>query len=92
MSSIASTVILETFFSVRESITPGIKDSLVVVAIDIGSAFSGYAYQYRTDYLKEPTKNIFCPLWTRGDNNSMVSGKTASTLLLNPDETFNSFG
>ena len=65
-------------------------DPLVVVAVDIGSAFSGYAYQYRTDHQKEPNNNILCPLWI--EKNNKVSGKTASSLLLNPDGSFNSFG
>ncbi|XP_078322009.1 heat shock 70 kDa protein 12B-like isoform X2 [Crassostrea virginica] len=65
-------------------------DPLVVVAVDIGSAFSGYAYQYRTDHQKEANNNILCPLWI--EKNNKVSGKTASSLLLNPDGSFNSFG
>lgn len=59
------------------------KDYLVVVAIDIGSSFSGYAYKFRT-------KNILSPLWI--NSNNMTTGKTASSLLLNPDGSFNSFG
>lgn len=62
----------------------------VVVAIDIGSAFSGYAYKYRTDNKKDYTKKIICPIWK--NNSNMAVGKTASSLLLNPDGTFNSFG
>nr|XP_022309127.1 heat shock 70 kDa protein 12B-like [Crassostrea virginica]XP_022309128.1 heat shock 70 kDa protein 12B-like [Crassostrea virginica] len=65
-------------------------DHVAVVAVDIGSAFSGYAYQYRTDYLKNPTENITCPLWI--EKNNKATGKTASSLLLNPDGSFNSFG
>lgn len=63
---------------------------LVVVALDTGSAFSGYAYQFRTDYLKEPTMNIRCPLWM--EKNNKVYGKNASSLLLNPNGSFNFFG
>lgn len=62
----------------------------VVVAIDIGSAFSGYVYKFRTDNKKEYTKKIICPIWE--NNSHIASGKTASSLLLNPDGTFNSFG
>ncbi|XP_061185642.1 heat shock 70 kDa protein 12B-like [Saccostrea echinata] len=66
------------------------KDYLAVVAIDIGSAFSGYAYQFRTDFRKDPTKNIISPHWQGTSNLTM--GKTASSLLLTPDKTFHSFG
>lgn len=65
------------------------KDYLVVVALDIGSAFSGYAYKFRTDDQKDQTKDIICPQWI--SSNNMASGKTASSLLLNPDGSFNSF-
>lgn len=65
------------------------KDYLVVVVIDIGSAFSGYVYKFRSDGQRDQTKNIICPQW-KGSNNK--AGRTASTLLLNPDGSFNSFG
>lgn len=66
------------------------QDFQVVVAIDIGSAFSGYAYKFRTENQKDYTKTIICPIWE--SNSNTACGKTASSLLLNPDETFNSFG
>lgn len=66
------------------------QDFQVVVAIDIGSAFSGYAYKFRTEDKKDYTKTIICPIWE--NNSNMACGKTASSLLLNPDGTFNSFG
>lgn len=43
------------------------KDSLAVVAIDIGSAFSGYAYQFREDFEKARTKNIYSCVWRNGN-------------------------
>lgn len=42
------------------------KDFLAVVAIDIGSAFSGYAYQFREDFEKARTKNIYSCVWRNG--------------------------
>ena len=66
------------------------ENHLAVVAIDIGSAFSGYAYQYRADNEEEPTKKILSPVWI--EKNKMAPGKIASSLLLNPDGSFNSFG
>lgn len=66
-----------------------VKDSLAVVAIDIGSAFSGYAYQFRKDFEKARTKNIYSFVWRNGNQ---AYEKTVSTILLNPDGSFNSFG
>lgn len=66
-----------------------VKGSLSVIAIDIGSAFSGYAYQFRKDFEKARTKNIYSCFWTNGNQ---PYEKTASTILLNPDGSFNSFG
>ncbi|XP_078320401.1 heat shock 70 kDa protein 12A-like [Crassostrea virginica] len=65
-------------------------DPLVIVAIDLGSSFSGYAYQYTRDNQKEPTKNILLPSWP--EKNVNVSKKSISCLLLNPDGSLNSFG
>ncbi|XP_078320398.1 heat shock 70 kDa protein 12B-like [Crassostrea virginica] len=67
-----------------------VSNPLVTVAIDLGSSYSGYAYQYTADYQKEPTKNILYPSWP--EKNVIVSKKTASCLLLNPDGSLNSFG
>lgn len=64
------------------------KDYLVVIVIDIRSAFSRYVYKFRTDSQRDQTKIIVCQLWKSSNSN----GKTASTLLLNPDASFNSFG
>lgn len=64
------------------------KDYLVVIVIDIRSAFSRYVYKFRTDSQRDQTK--ICQQWK--SSNSKECGKTASTLLLNPDASFNSFG
>lgn len=63
------------------------RNFLAVVAIDLGSSFSGYAYQYTDDHQEEPTKNILFHSWPEND-----SAKTLSTLLLNPDASLKSFG
>nr|XP_022303932.1 heat shock 70 kDa protein 12A-like isoform X2 [Crassostrea virginica] len=65
-------------------------DPLVIVAIDLGSSFSGYAYQYTADYQKETTKNILYSSWP--EKNVKFSEKTVSCLLLNSDGSLNSFG
>lgn len=65
------------------------KDYLVVIIIDIWSAFSRYVYKFRTDSQRDQTKIIVCQQWK--SSNSKECGKTASTLLLNPDGSFNSF-
>lgn len=66
------------------------KDYLVVIIIDIWSAFSRYVYKFRTDSQRDQTKIIVCQQGK--SSNSKECGKTASTLLLNPDGSFNSFG
>ncbi|ESO03024.1 hypothetical protein HELRODRAFT_80861 [Helobdella robusta] len=60
----------------------------VVVAIDFGTAFSGYAFSF----LNDATKHIhMMGKWENGDP-GVINQKTPSTLLLKPDGTFHSFG
>nr|XP_022310182.1 heat shock 70 kDa protein 12B-like [Crassostrea virginica] len=66
------------------------SNPLVMVAIDLGSSYSGYAYQYTADYQKETIKNIQYSSWP--EKNVKVSEKNVSCLLLNPDGSLNSFG
>lgn len=64
-----------------------IFDFQVVVALDFGTTYSGYAYSFYQDPLK-----IFCPqTWFAGEGN-LASLKTPTCLLLNPDRSFHSFG
>ncbi|OWF41867.1 Heat shock 70 kDa protein 12B [Mizuhopecten yessoensis] len=66
-------------------------DNLLVAAIDFGTTFSGYAFSFRHDYDLNRL-NIFANTsWIAGGA-GLVSWKTPTTLLLNADQSFNSFG
>ncbi|XP_062609276.1 heat shock 70 kDa protein 12B-like [Saccostrea cucullata] len=68
--------------SVRQKFSKSSK--LFVVAIDFGTTFSGYAYSSKAEWTK-----VFTNKWTGG---LLISYKAPSALLLNPDESFHSFG
>ncbi|XP_038070790.1 uncharacterized protein LOC119739788 [Patiria miniata] len=59
----------------------------VVVAIDFGTTFSGYAYSYRRD----PDDVQIMRKWEGGDP-GVTNMKTPTTLLLHPGGEFHSFG
>ena len=59
----------------------------VVVAIDFGTTFSGYAFSFTRD----PDSIHMMRKWEGGDP-GVVNQKTPTCLLLNPDGQFNSFG
>ncbi|XP_021376558.1 heat shock 70 kDa protein 12B-like [Mizuhopecten yessoensis] len=64
--------------------------TICVAAIDIGNTYSGYAFSFHGDFQKKPLK-IFASGWNAGSG-SLILHKTPTALLLNPDQTFNSFG
>lgn len=66
------------------------KDFLVVVVIDVENTFSGYVYKFRNGDQSDQTKDIIYPQRMRSNNKEVR--KTASTLMLNPDGSFKSFG
>lgn len=60
---------------------------LVIAAIDFGTTYSGYAFSFR-----DTPREFHTPQkWYAGTSN-LLSQKTPTCILLNPDETFNSFG
>ncbi|XP_062615746.1 heat shock 70 kDa protein 12A-like [Saccostrea cucullata] len=63
---------------------------LLVAAIDFGTTFSGYAFAFRNDYVKDPLK-IHGNQWTIGSQ-AGVSLKTSTCALFNPQGEFDSFG
>ncbi|XP_078331448.1 heat shock 70 kDa protein 12A-like [Crassostrea virginica] len=64
-----------------------LDDINVVAAIDFGTTYSGYAFSLTHDELK-----FYGPqIWNSG-HGVLSSQKTPTSLLLNPDQTFNSFG
>ncbi|XP_061194704.1 heat shock 70 kDa protein 12A-like [Saccostrea echinata] len=67
-------------------------NSLYVVAIDFGTTYSGYAFSTRANFLKGNEKNIneiYTVHWNAGE---LMSEKTPTTLLLDADQNFVSFG
>ena len=58
-----------------------------VVGIDFGTTYSGYAFSLSCDEL-----TFYSPqVWNSG-HGGMTSLRTPTSLLLNPDQTFHSFG
>ena len=67
-------------------------DPFLVVAIDFGTAYSGYAFQFRHEYsAKDPTVISAPQSWSDGTK-QVLSLKTPTALLLNPDLEIDSFG
>ncbi|XP_052803675.1 heat shock 70 kDa protein 12B-like [Mya arenaria] len=63
------------------------ESSLVVVAFDFGTTFSGYAFSFRNDPLKVQTNGN----WIAGSE-KLMSLKTPTCLLLDQHDNFHSFG
>ncbi|KAH3876586.1 heat shock 70 kDa protein 12B-like [Dreissena polymorpha] len=61
----------------------------LVIAIDFGSFASGYAYQYRSEYDREPLKIHINTQWQYG---GICAHKTRTALLLKPDLSLGGFG
>ncbi|KAL3879866.1 hypothetical protein ACJMK2_032143 [Sinanodonta woodiana] len=63
--------------------------SKFVAAIDFGTTYSGWAFSFKHEYDKDPTK-IVLKQWYGG---SLLSMKTPTTVLIKPDaKTLDSFG
>ncbi|KAK3098843.1 hypothetical protein FSP39_023608 [Pinctada imbricata] len=63
---------------------------LLSVAIDFGTAYSGYAFSTNADFEKDPTKIYANENWPAGKVG--FSRKTPTILLLNPKQEFEAFG
>ena len=63
---------------------------LLVAAIDIGTTYSGYAFSFRHDFEKDPCK-VSSHNWTAASR-GLVSLKTPTSILLNPQKEFECFG
>ncbi|KAK3610273.1 hypothetical protein CHS0354_029733 [Potamilus streckersoni] len=66
-------------------------DALLVVAIDFGTTYSGYAFQFKHEFANDPTKISSPQAWNGGKSN-LMSLKTATILLLNEKKEIKSFG
>ena len=82
----ASSAIASVDSGVRMSFV-GQHNSLVVVAIDFGTTFSGYAFSFTRD-----ASSIHMMRRWEGGDPGVTNQKTPTTLLLKPDGTFHSFG
>lgn len=71
-----------------ESLTT--PEKLMVAAIDFGTTFSGYAFAFRNDYIKDPLK-INGNQWTMGSQ-AGVSLKTSTCVLFDTKGEFAAFG
>ena len=69
------------------------KNYHLIVAIDFGTTYSGYAFQLTTDYdPNDPTKKILSPQsWNDGPT-KLTSMKTPTCLLLDRNQDIDSFG
>ncbi|KAK3604537.1 hypothetical protein CHS0354_000358 [Potamilus streckersoni] len=64
---------------------------LIVVAIDFGTAYSGYAFQFEHTFDKDPTNISVLQAWN-GWKPNLMSYKTPTCLLLDRDMKIHSFG
>lgn len=62
----------------------------MVVAIDFGTTYSGYAFSLGTEFESEPTKISSNKPWNASQG--LVSHKTPTCVLLKPDKSFYKFG
>ncbi|XP_064601156.1 heat shock 70 kDa protein 12A-like [Liolophura sinensis] len=65
---------------------------LLVVAIDIGTTYSGYAFSFQHEFLADKLKITTNKVWSDGDNHLQTSYKTPTSVLIDPDGHFHSFG
>ncbi|XP_069129616.1 heat shock 70 kDa protein 12A-like isoform X1 [Argopecten irradians] len=63
---------------------------LLVAAIDFGTTYSGYAFSFRHEFETDPLK-VSASTWPAGSR-ALVSLKTPTTVLLDKNQTFHSFG
>ena len=70
----------------------GSRSDLLVVAIDFGTTYSGYAFQFKHEYKAEDPIQITAPQCWNDGKRHIVSMKTPTSILLKEDKTIDSFG
>ncbi|KAK3602827.1 hypothetical protein CHS0354_026379 [Potamilus streckersoni] len=65
------------------------KEKIIVAAIDFGTTYSGYAFSFKHEYEKDPTKVSTNQAWNSGN---LLSFKQPTCVLCNPKREFDSFG
>ena len=63
---------------------------MAVIAIDIGTTYSGYAFSLQSDFQRNPTY-ISYSKWSPATG-GFISPKTPTSLLLKPNKEFYKFG
>lgn len=66
------------------------ENALVVLAIDFGTTYSGYAYSFLSEYKEDHTKIYSNTVWKSGEG--LQTSKTPTVILFNKDKKFDSFG
>ncbi|KAL4230259.1 hypothetical protein ACF0H5_010645 [Mactra antiquata] len=66
------------------------SEHVMVVAIDFGTTYSGYAFSLGSEFESEPTKISSNKPWIASQG--LVSHKTPTCVLLKPDKSFYKFG
>jgi len=66
------------------------KRYAIVVGIELGASFSGYAYSFYADYEENPLK-VNGHTWSL-NNGQFYSHKIPTTILFDPKKTIHSFG
>ncbi|KAK3602816.1 hypothetical protein CHS0354_026367 [Potamilus streckersoni] len=65
------------------------KEKIIVAAVDFGTTYSGYAFSFKHEYEKDPTKVSTNHAWNSG---SLLSLKQPTCVLCNSKGEFDSFG
>lgn len=82
--------------SMESNISKKRSDKLVIAAIDLGTTYSGYAYTLKHELEKPRSAEEMCQVlthnWQSGSSAGLISHKTPTSLLLEKDGTFHSFG
>ncbi|XP_064603037.1 heat shock 70 kDa protein 12A-like isoform X2 [Liolophura sinensis] len=65
---------------------------LLVVAIDMGTTYSGYAFSFQHEFLANKLKITTNKVWQDGYNHLHTSYKTPTSVLIDPEWQFHSFG
>ncbi|XP_045215508.2 heat shock 70 kDa protein 12B-like [Mercenaria mercenaria] len=66
------------------------SNRLLVAAIDFGTTYSGWAFSFKHEFDRDPTKAT-TKNWSPGVG-TLVTDKTPTCILINPDHTFSAFG
>lgn len=80
----------DRLIKIHVSFVRKVMTNLIVAAIDFGTTFSGYAFSFVHQYMKDPLK-ISLNTWTAGSG-GVMSLKTSTCVLFDPKGEFHSFG